>query len=213
VNPRARLSLLVTAVVVLGVLAVLTLARTGGPAEGLAAGISSEGSPYAGATRPDAPSPEFRLHDQHGRTTTIEQFRGQPVIVTFLYSHCEDTCPAAARQIAAALDTVGTPVPTLAISVDPGGDTQDSTQRFLNKMRLGTRARFLLGTRAELAPVWKAYGIEPQGTKFDHSAYVLILDGRGRQRVAFPVDKLTPEGLAHDLRVVRAQDAAASRAG
>jgi hypothetical protein len=28
----------------------------------------------------------------------------------------------------------------------------------------------------------------------------VLLDGSGRQRVGFPFDKLTPEGLAHDLR-------------
>lgn len=206
-NARAPLSLLVTAVVVLGVLAVLTVARPGSSDAGPAAGITSAGSPYVGATRPNAPSPEFRLRDQDGRMTDIRGFRGQPLIVTFLYSHCDDTCPAAARQIAGALDQLDEPVPTLVISVDPEGDTQESAQRFLNKMRLGTRARFLLGSRTQLAPVWKAYGIEPQGPKFDHSAYVLVLDDEGRQRVAFPVDKLTSEGLAHDIGVVRSQDA------
>jgi protein SCO1/2 len=62
--------------------------------------------------------------------------------------------------------------------------------------------RFLLGDRAQLAPIWNDYGIRPQGKAFDHSAYVLLIDGRGKQRVAWPVDKLTPEGLAHDLRLL-----------
>jgi protein SCO1/2 len=29
---------------------------------------------------------------------------------------------------------------------------------------------------------------------------VLLIDQRGRQRIGFPVDQLTPEGLAHDIR-------------
>lgn len=209
-NARVRLSLFVTAVVVLGACTVLALARPGSSDGGVADGVVSAQSPYVGATRPPAPSPAFRLRDQHGKPTSIDQFRGQPVIITFIYSTCEDTCPAAARQIASALDTLDRPIPTLAVSVDPVGDTPSSAQRFLNKMRLGTRAKFLLGDRAQLAPVWKAYAIEPQGPKFDHSAYVLVLDGQGRQRVAFPVDKLTSDGLAHDVRVVQAQDAAGS---
>jgi protein SCO1/2 len=64
--------------------------------------------------------------------------------------------------------------------------------------------RFLLGTRAQLAPVWKAYGIQPQGNGFEHSAYVLLIDRHGRQRVSFPVDQLTPEGLTHDIRKLEA---------
>ena len=51
--------------------------------------------------------------------------------------------------------------------------------------------RFLLGDRARLQPVWKAYGIQPQGEGFEHSAYVLLIDKRGRQRIGFPVDQLT----------------------
>lgn len=204
-NARIRLSLLVTAVVVLGVVAVLSLARTGTSDDRLATGIASANSPYVGATRPTAPSPEFRLRDQNGKPVSIEDFRGRPVIVTFLFANCEDTCPAAARQIAGALDQLDEPVPTLAISVDPANDTPEATKRFLNKMRLGSRAQFLLGDEATLKPVWDAYGILPQGPEFDHSAYVLVLDADGLQRVAFPVDKLTSEGLAHDVQAVAAQ--------
>lgn len=211
-NARIRLSLLVTAVVVLGVVAVLTVARPGAPGDQLATGIVSASSPYVGASRPAAPSPEFRLRDQDGVPVSIEDFRGTPVIVTFLFANCDDTCPAAARQIASALDQLDEPVPVLAISVDPENDTPAATKRFLNKMRLTDRARFLLGDEATLEPVWKAYGIRPQGPEFDHSAYVLIVDGDGVQRVAFPVDKLTSEGLAHDVQVVREQRASAAPA-
>lgn len=204
-NARVRLSLLVTAVIVLGVLAVLSLARSGPSGDQLAAGIASASSPYVGATRPTAPSPEFRLRDQDGRSVSIEDFRGTPVILTFLFANCDDTCPAAARQIAGALDQLDEPVPTLAISVDPANDTPKAAQRFLNKMRLGSRAQFLLGDEATLKPIWDAYGIMPQGPEFDHSAYVLVLDAEGLQRVSFPVEKLTSEGLAHDVRAVAAQ--------
>lgn len=212
-NARVRLSLLTTAVVVLGVLVVLALLRPVDPGTQTAAeGIRTGGSPFQGATRPLAPSPAFALRDQDGRPASVGDLAGRPAIVTFMYSTCEDTCPAMARQIATALDTLGEDVPTLLISVDPKGDTPGSAQRFLNKMGLRGRARFVLGSRAELAPVWKAYGIQPQGAGFDHSAYVLILDDRGRQRVSWPSEKLTSDGLAHDVRVVQRQDAARASA-
>jgi protein SCO1/2 len=62
------------------------------------------------------------------------------------------------------------------------------------------RARFLLGSRAELAPVWKDYGVQPQTDALEHSATVVLVDREGRQRVGFPYGQLTPEALAHDLR-------------
>lgn len=204
-SARARLSLLVTAVVVLGVAVVLTLARPSADDGGVVRGVQAASSPYEGASRGGVPSPELRLKDQDGRETTLEDFRGRPVIVTFMYATCDDTCPAAARQIAGALDELGHDVPTVVISVDPQNDTPDLAQRFLNKMRLGGRARYLLGTRPQLAPIWRDYFIQPQGAEFDHSAYVLVLDGKGRQQVAWPVDKLTAQGLAHDVRAVQAR--------
>lgn len=199
-----------TAVVVLGVLVVLVLARPGGT-DGPGDGIQQAGSPYVGSKGVGAPAPPFALPDQDGRTTSLAALRGRPAILTFMYSTCEDTCPATARQIASSLDELAEDVPTVIVSVDPANDTAESAQRFLNTMRLRDRATFLLGSRAELAPIWKAYGILPQGEGFEHSAVVLVLDAEGRQRVTFPVDKLTSSGLAHDLRVVRGRDASRSR--
>jgi protein SCO1/2 len=205
VHPRVLFGLVVTCLIALGVTAVLALARPAADRQELADGVISASSPFAGASRGGHPSPAFRLPDQRGRATTLAQLRGRPVILTFLYSTCEDTCPVMARQIAGALDRLDEPVPSIAISVDPEGDTPSSAQRFLNKMRLGDRMRFLLGSREELHPVWRAYGIRPQGDGFEHNAYVVLLDAQGRQQVAFPADKLTDDDLLHDVRVLQAR--------
>jgi protein SCO1 len=161
---------------------------------------------FAGALRPAGiPPADFTLRDQDGRPAALAAYRGRPVIVTFMYSTCKDTCPLMADQIRGALDELGHDVPTLAVSVDPAGDTPLNTKRFLARHGLTGRARFLLGTRAQLAPVWRAYGIRPQTNSDAHSAYVLVIDKRGRQRVAFPASELTPEGLAHDVKALQAE--------
>jgi protein SCO1/2 len=196
---RVRLALIVFATLaILGAGGVILLTGRGGePA--LANG-------FAGSLRPDIPPRPFRLRDQDGRAVSLRALRGRVVILTFMYSTCRDTCPVTAQQIRGALDDLGHDVPTLAVSVDPANDTRDAAQAFLVKQSLsGGRMRFLLGRRAQLAPIWHAYGIRPQGAAFDHSAYVLVLDRRGRQRVSFPVEQLTPEGLAHDVRKLEAE--------
>ena len=58
---------------------------------------------------------------------------------------------------------------------------------------------FLLGSRKQLEPLWKAFGIQPQSKRLEHSAHVVLADARGRQRIGFPFDQLTEERLAHDL--------------
>lgn len=195
--------------VAVAVMAVLLLV---GPPRAEDSGIASAASPFAGATRAGQPSPDFRLRDETGREVTLGSLRGRPAIVTFLYTTCEDTCPITARQIGAALDDLGDDAPpAYAVSVDPAKDDASKAQRFLTKMGVADRMHFLLGSRAQLAPVWERYAIQPQGEAFEHSAYVLLLDAEGRQRVAFPVDKLTPDGLAADVRVLQREAARAPR--
>jgi protein SCO1/2 len=130
----------------------------------------------------------------------MAQYRGRPLVVTFVYSTCRDTCPALVDQIRGALDDAGADVPVLAVSVDPANDTPARARRFLNDRRMTGRARFLLGDEHALAPVWRGYGVAPQRGALDHSATVVLVDGAGRQRVGFPYDQLTPEALAHDIR-------------
>jgi protein SCO1 len=130
----------------------------------------------------------------------MADFRGRPIVVTFIYSHCEDTCPGQVQTIRGALDDLGRDVPVLGISVDPANDTAASAKRFVNEQRMTGRMRFVLGSERALAPIWRAYGIAPQRGQLDHSAYVVLVDGRGRQRVGFPHSVLTDADLAHDLR-------------
>jgi protein SCO1/2 len=98
-------------------------------------------------------------------------------------------------------------VRALAISVDPANDSSASARRFLATNRVGGYLDFLLGSRGRLEPVWKAYGFAGQTEKHEHNSYVVLIDRRGRQRVGFPVDFLTPEALAHDLGVLLREDA------
>ena len=158
-------------------------------------------SGWAGFVRPPgATAPDFALRDQDGEPATMAEYRGRAVAVTFVYSTCEDTCPALVDQVRGALDDTGADVPLLAVSVDPENDTPARARRFLNERRMTGRARFLLGSERELAPVWDGYGVRPQEGELDHSATVVLVDEQGRQRVGFPHDQLTPEGLAHDIR-------------
>jgi protein SCO1/2 len=193
VPARVRLTLLVATTCLFAALGAAVV--LGGGGGGAAAGA------FAGALRPpSARAVDFRLHDQAGRLATMRAYRGRTVIVTFLYSTCEDTCPLTAQQIRGALDVLGRAVPVLAISVDPAGDTPARVRRFLREQRMERRMRYLIGTSAQLAPVWRAYGIQPQSVESEHTASTVVVDGAGRQRLGYLTAQLTPEGLADDLR-------------
>lgn len=162
------------------------------------AGPTSE---FAGSIRPPgAPAPAFRLRDQDGKPVSMADYRGRTVVMAFVYSTCKDTCPGQVQSIRGALDRLGRDVPVLLVSVDPANDTRARARRFMLEQHVTGRMRFVLGSERELAPVWKGYGIAPQRGPLDHSAYVVLVDGTGLQRIGFPHSQLTSEDLEHDLR-------------
>ena len=155
---------------------------------------------WQGALRPPGTKlPDFTLTNQDGEPVTAASLRGRPLVVAFIYSHCQDICPAQVQSIRGALDDLGHDVPVIGVSVDPANDTGASAKTFLLKQAMRGRMDFLLGTRAQLEPVWKAFGIAPQTKGRDHSSYTVIVDAQGRQRIGFPASELTPRGLASDL--------------
>ena len=160
-------------------------------------------SAFEGALMPaGVRAPDFSLRDQRGRRVTMKGYLGRPVIVTFLYSHCHDTCPIQAQQIKGALDQLGHDVPALAISVDPRRDTPKSVDRFDAEQGIGNRLTWVLGRESQLRPLWGGYHTTSELPSQEHLALVVLVDKRGFQRIGFPLDQATPERLAHDLRIL-----------
>lgn len=169
-----------------------------------AAGKSTltDSSFYGFVRPPGARVPAFSLTDQDGGVATPAAHDGKLAVYAFIYSHCRDTCPVQVQQIRGALDGLGHDVPVIGVSVDPANDTPASARSFLLAQHMTGRMKFLLGTREELAPVWRAFGVAPQREGRDHSASTVIVDGSGRQRVGYPPSILTPVGLERDLRLL-----------
>ncbi len=159
---------------------------------------------FEGATLPKGlRAPELgAVRTQDGRRLTMHSLRGRPVIVTFLYTTCEDTCPAQAQQIKGALNELGERVPAIAIAVDPPRDDARRARAFLAKQRMTGRMDFILGPRPQLRRLWKGYFVQPQRDDLEHTARLVLVDPKGIQRVSFPLDQLTPERLAHDVRLL-----------
>ena len=195
-NPRVAVALLLVGVIALG--AIVLAASGSDDPEPVA-----DDNTFAGASMPEGLfAPDFELRDQEGERVSMRALRGRPVIVTFLYTHCEDTCPIQAQTVRGALDDLGHDVPALAIAVDPPNDTPQSARKFLAEQRVTGRLDFVLGSRAQLRPVWDGFGVRPQRVTEEHNARITLVDPRGIQRVGYPGSEATPERLAHDLRLL-----------
>ncbi len=162
---------------------------------------------------PGVRAPDFALRDQEGDRVRMRALRGRPVIVTFLYTTCEESCPAQAQQIKLGLDRLGEDLPTLAVAVKPETDTPANARRFLREQGMIGRMDIVLGSRRQLEPVWKGFAIQPQLAGVEHQARTVLIDARGYQRIGFPLDQLTPERLASDARTLLAEARGAPGAG
>ena len=198
-HARVLIALFLVAVFALG--AVLLAARSGDDDD-----VATAGTRFAGSIMPKGlRAPDFELRNQDGDEISMRELRGEPVIVTFLYTHCDDTCPAQAQTIRGALDELGEDLPALAVAVDPPRDTAESARAFLAEQRVTGRLDFVLGSRTQLRPLWRDYYIAPQTVTQEHQARFTLVDKRGFQRVGYPGFEATPERLAHDLRILRAE--------
>jgi protein SCO1/2 len=164
----------------------------------LPAGVRARDFTLAGLTAPSG---------RRNASVSLSSYRGRVVVLAFLYSTCGPTCTLIAQQIRGALDVLPQPTPVLIVSADPSADTAARVHDFLARVSLTGRVHYLIGSRAELRAVWRAYGAVPASAgrvAFDDAAAVLLIDSRGFERVLFPVEQLTPEALAHDIGKLQA---------
>jgi protein SCO1 len=156
---------------------------------------------------PGVRAPAFHLTDQDGRPIDMAQYRGKPLIATFLYSHCKDTCPVQARLISSAVQELGHPTPVIAFTVDPSHDTGASVHAFMTEQKVTAPIRWVLGTTKQMSPLWKGYAVTPQRSDEEHMARIVLIDKNGFQRIGYPLEQTTPDRIAHDMRLLEKQGA------
>lgn len=204
---RLERALLLLLVALLGAVGVVLLSDGGshaGPAPSLSTQFDGPRMP------PGVRAADFRLTDPSGRPFSMAATRGHVVVLTFIRSRCHDTCPFMVEQIKGALNELphtGLGIPAIGISVAPREDTAASRRRFLAQHQMTGRLEFLNGPLSTLRRVWHAYYMAPVSPHVDHSAFVLLIDKRGYERVGFAASDLTPEGLVHDIRVLEREPA------
>ena len=148
------------------------------------------------------PVSAFALRDQSGRLVTTRSLRGHVWAVTFLDSNCTKACPIAARDLATVQRMIGAhhPLSVIIVSVLPNYDTPARVRAFAHKAGLSGDWHWLLGTRKQLVPVWRAYGIFVV-TGLEHTAALYLVDKNGDVRVADAIP-FVPAQLAASARLL-----------
>jgi protein SCO1/2 len=143
------------------------------------------------AARVNDPAPELRLLDQHGDPVTLERFRGQPIVVTFGFAHCETVCPLTIR---AARDAVSRHdgVVLLVVTLDPWRDTPSRLGPIARAWGLGDRMHLLSGAVDDVERTlsrWRVPRVRNGVTgDLTHPALVYVVGPTGRIAYALGPD-------------------------
>jgi protein SCO1/2 len=193
------------AALVIGLIAAVLAGCGGGSGSGKISGPTT--TPQVGGaiiqSKPAAPA--ISLHDDQGRHVTLAQFRGKWVAVAFIYTHCPDVCPLIAQNLNTAL-AEAPELRVVAVSVDPKGDTPAAVRAFIRSHHLAGTFHYLIGSRAQLSPVWHAWHVAtapgPANT-VSHSSFEVLVDPNGRERAYYDAT-VSAADVLHDLKQLRA---------
>jgi protein SCO1/2 len=169
-------------------------------------GIDITGADYASG---------FNLVDHNGQPRTLDDFKGQVVVVFFGFTQCPDVCPTSMAEMAQAralLGEQGQRMQGLFVSVDPERDTPEIMREYMASFDDSFLALYTdLDKLPELAKSFKVYykkvdGPTPTSYSLDHSAGSYVFDTQGRIRLYHRYNS-GAEGLASDLKRLLAEKA------
>ena len=154
-------------------------------------------------------APRISLEEAGGTRFDTRSLAGEPYLVTFLYTRCDDVCPLIGQDIRDTLKSADTDVSAVAVSVDPEGDTPARVKRWIADQDLPANFRYLVGDERELRPVWEEWFTVPADEdEIDpktHASSVWVVDASGRLRSRLTGSQgLDSDALAAELERLRA---------
>ena len=149
----------------------------------------------------------FKLVDQNGRTVTDADFKGEPSLVFFGFTHCPDACPTTLLELSDVLQKLGpasSKVHVVFITVDPERDDVASLKDYLSSFN--PQVVGLTGDPTAIAAVAKEYRVyykkvptDSGDYTMDHTALVYLMDRDGHFVAPFNLRR-SSEDAAADLR-------------
>lgn len=135
------------------------------------------------------PVPDFEFSDQNQQKVTLSQFRGEVVVVTFIYTSCPNPnyCFRLNSNLARLQkrfpQSLGHDLVLLSIVVDPEHDQGAKLTNYANIWRANRDGwHFLTGSLPEIQKVTRMFGMDfwnGEGV-VTHSFHTLVIDRRGK---------------------------------
>jgi cytochrome oxidase Cu insertion factor (SCO1/SenC/PrrC family) len=143
-----------------------------------------------GTSLGDKPAANFRLVNQFGQPTSLSQFRGKVVLLSFDDSQCTTICPLTTQSMVLAkelLGKAGSSVQLLGVDANPDAIKVSDVMAYSRVHAMVNQWDFMTGTLPQLKAVWKSYGIavQVQAGLIDHTPALYVIDQQGRLRKVY----------------------------
>jgi cytochrome oxidase Cu insertion factor (SCO1/SenC/PrrC family) len=156
-----------------------------------------------------AAAPDFALVDQDGERVSLRSFKGKPVLLTFVFAHCQTLCPLLVQNIKQA-SPGAPPSEVLMVTLDPWRDTPSALPGIARRWDVPQNFHILSAASvAEVLRVVDAYQVpfERNQTSGDitHPGLVFLVDAQGR--LAYTFNNPTPAWIRAGLNRLAATGA------
>jgi protein SCO1/2 len=131
--------------------------------------------------------PDFTFRDRLNRLVRLADYRGKPLVVSFVYTGCFQACPVTTQYLAKAVrqarEALGDDAfQVVSIGFNQPFDTPDAMGAFSRQNRISDpRWEFLSPDPKEVEALTRAFGFRFQATPkgFDHITQATIVDAEG----------------------------------
>ena len=131
---------------------------------------------------------DFTLLDREGRPVRLSQFRGKPLLVSFIYTGCFQVCPLTTRSLQSAVEVGRKAFGTrqfnvVSIGFNQPADSPQALKAFALQHRIDQPNWEFLSPHASIVePLTREFGFSFVATPagFDHVLQVTLLDAQGR---------------------------------
>lgn len=133
-------------------------------------------------------APNFTLVNQDGHPTSLRQYRGQVVILSFIDSRCTTVCPLTAvvlRNVRQDLGAYRRDVQLVAVNANPVATSPADVRQWSLQHHMLHQWQFLTGSAAALKAVWAQYYVSSQvlkGGVVQHIPAVIVIGPHGHER-------------------------------
>ena len=155
--------------------------------------------------------PAFSLTNQDGKRISLETFRGQPLLLTFVFTRCPipNFCPRISNNFSELQEAIKTDagalgkVRLLSITLDPGFDTPDILKQYGESHAAdGKIWSFATGDPKEIAALTQVFSVyvQTEGGTISHGLATALIDKEGKIDKIWRGNGWTPVEVIQEIR-------------